>query len=114
MRVISGIIGLVLILVAVVIIVLSTSSETKAQAQNKLITKYVEQSKGALLNHDFQSAIKFAKMAIEVNPTNKEGFKALETALEIKYKPAVIEETEDVVAPKKKPKVVEAEDEMGC
>lgn len=115
MKTISGIIGLVLILVAVVIVVLSTSNETKLANQKAMIEKYVAQSSKALNNENIADAIKFAKLAIAVDPGAKAGYKAYDKALETKYKPSQEEmQYDNSPAMPSAPAAADEEVDMGC
>lgn len=117
MKPISGIIGLVLVLASVVIVVLSTSEEGYTAKKGEMVTKYVQNSAMALEQGDVNEAIKYAKLAIEVDASNNNGFRAYEKAMELKYKPSVEETVESPVmdeAPAKQAPAFEAAPDMGC
>ncbi|HIP13060.1 MAG TPA: hypothetical protein EYG73_10135 [Arcobacter sp.] len=116
MKPISGIVGLVLILASVVVVVLSTSEESYLDKKNNMVEKYVSNSKQALANDNIKGAIKYAKLAIIVDPKNKKGFKAYEAAIELKYKPS--EDEQDDSSDEERPSADDEEEEeapdMGC
>ncbi len=114
MKAISGIIGLILILTAVVIIVLSTNDESYAMKKGQMVTKYVTNANQALDENDFKQAIKFAIMAIEVDPKNKSGFKIYEKALELKYKPSQEEISTSLEEETPAEEEIEEAPDMGC
>jgi hypothetical protein len=87
MKTISGIIGLVLILVAVVIIVLSTGEDSYHAKKEAMVQKYIQNSSKALEEENIDEAIRFAKMAIQVDAKNNAAFFAYDKAMKTKYKP---------------------------
>ncbi len=116
MKPISGIVGIVLLIASTLVVVLSTSDETYLEKKNAMVMKYVTHSSEALKQEDIKSAIKYAKLAIAVDPKNKKGFKAYEAAVELKYKPSQSEiegEVEEKVQPSADEEEEEAPD-MGC
>ena len=116
MKIISGIIGIVLLIASTLIVVLSTSDETYIEKKDALVMKYVEHSTQALTQEDRKEAIKYAKLAIAVDPKNKKGFKAYEEAIELKYKPSeddAYEQDSESVQSQPEDEEEEAPD-MGC
>lgn len=119
MKIISGVIGIVLLIASTLIVVLSTSEETYIEKKDAMVMKYVEHSNQALTKEDINEAIKYAKLAIAVDPKNKKGFKAYEAAIELKYKPSASDELEQVdsESSRSQPEDDEEEEEapdMGC
>ena len=117
MKLVSGVIGIVLIIASTFIVMLSTSEETYIEKKNAMVVKYVEQSNKSLENEDIAGAIKYAKLAIVVDPKNKKGFKAYELAIELKYKPSEEEESYDDSSIQTQPSSDDDEEEapdMGC
>lgn len=115
MKPISGIVGLVLVLAAVIIVVLSTSEESYIEKKDAMVQTYVSNSSKALSEDNIKEAIKFAKLAIIVDPKSRKAFKAYEMAIELKYKPSESEEEE--VENNTQPSAQEEEEEapdMGC
>jgi len=113
MKAISGIVGLVLILAAVVIVVLSTSKETYAEKQAAIVQKYVDLANEALMNDNYKGALKFAKMAIEADPTNNNGFKIYESVMNLKYQSAA--PAEPAATQQSAPAAAQADEEdLGC
>jgi hypothetical protein len=117
MKLISGIVGIALLVASMVLVVLSTSDETYLDKKDAMVVKYVQHSTQALNNENIKDAIKYAKLAIAVDPKNKKGFKAYELAVELKYQPSQEDTMED--APKREqPSEIEEEEEeapdMGC
>lgn len=89
MKVTSAIVGTVLLTTALILSYLSNSSATEMMAKkDAIIMKYVNKSNNALESGDIYGAIKFAKLAIVVDPKSKSGFEAYETAIKSQYKPA--------------------------
>ena len=118
MKLISGIIGIVLLIASTVIVVLSTSEESYLDKKNAMVIKYVDQSTKSLEKADIKEAIKYAKLAIAVDPKNKKGFNAYEDAIELKYKPSQSDEIEDDTSSNEQPSSQEEDEEeapdMGC
>ena len=118
MKIISGVIGIVLLIASTLIVVLSTSEETYIEKKDAMVLKYVEHSNQALIKEEINEAIKYAKLAIAVDPKNKKGFKAYEEAIELKYKPSQSEIVEDEPISQTQPSAEEEEEEeapdMGC
>ncbi len=119
MKPISGIIGIVLLIASTLIVILSTSDETYLEKKDAMVMKYVIHSNEALEQENIKDAIKYAKLAIVVDPKNKKGFKAYEKAIELKYKPSQSEEIEeDEPTSQTQPSAEEEEEEeapdMGC
>ena len=118
MKLISGIVGLVLLIASTLVVTLSTSDETYLEKKNTMVMKYVEHSTQALQNDDIKSAIKYAKLAIVVDPKNKNGFKAYEAALKMKYQP--VQDDQEVIetntnsAQQPQAEEEEEEEDMGC
>ena len=115
MKSISAIVGIVLLVASTLVVVLSTSEETYIEKKDAMVMKYVDQSNKALKDKNIKEAIKFAKLAIAVDPKNKKSFKAYESAMELKYKPSQeeIQEGEEF----EQPSADEDEEEapvMGC
>ena len=115
MRTISGIIGLILILTAVVIVVLSTGDNSYAMKKEQMVAKYITNANNALDENDYISAKKFAKMAIQADPTNNNGFKLYEKVMEAKFKPSFVPEIPNggEESPVQEEIIEEAPD-MGC
>ncbi len=127
MNKISIAVGSVLIIVALGLSFLSfAKSKTIAENQKKICSNYLHEADSALKVKDFKKAIKYVKMAIEVDPKNKLAFATYEKILEAKIAPKVVNNsiTETTNKPAtstppqngaKKP-VFEEEDEegMGC
>ncbi len=114
MRAISGIIGLVLLLTAVVIIVLSTGDESYAAKKEQMIQKYITNGNKALDENDYISATRFAKMAIQVDPNNNNGFTLYNKIMEAKFKPQENIETDQIVEESPVQEEIEAAPDMGC
>jgi len=113
LKVISAIVGIVLLLAALVLSYLSSNGEVMLAKQDAKIMEYVVKSQEALKDEDVMEALKYAKLAIIVDPTNRKGFKAYEAAVELKYKP-----TEDLMQKSEEQMKPEVEEEiapdMGC
>lgn len=114
MKVTSAIVGTVLLTTSLGLSYLSNSSATQMIAKkDAIIMKYIDDSNSALESGDIKGALKFAKLAIAVDPKDKKGFKAYENIMEVKYKPSE-DYTEDT-STNKQPSVEEEEEEdMGC
>jgi len=74
---IISIVGIALIAAAGVLTALSTSKEDLLKANKTLCAKYTKDAETALQSKDFSKALKFAKLAIKVDPDNKSGYKIL-------------------------------------
>ena len=114
MRAISGIIGLILILTAVVIIVLSTGDDSYTAKKEQMIQKYITNGNKALDENDYIAATKFAKMAIQVDPNNNNGFTLYNKIMEAKFKPQENIETDQIVEESPVQEEIEAAPDMGC
>ncbi len=96
MKVISSIVGAVLLTAAFVLAYLSNGNANEMIAKKEaIVMKYVDDSTKALEEENISDAIKFAKLAIAADTKNKSGFKALEAAYELKYKPEEGSEDEE-------------------
>ena len=113
MKVISAIVGLILLGASFTLAYLSNNNaEQMIQNKQAIVMKYVSNSTSALENSNYKEAIKFAKLAIAADPKAKDGFKAYEAVMQVKYKPSQNSTTTAVA-----PAAVEEEDEeedMGC
>ena len=113
---IISIVGLVLIVAAGLLASVSTSKEDILKSKKALCAKYTASAEEALKNKEFDKAIKFAKEAIQVDPSNKSGYKVLEkiyTAQCSGTVPAATNNTNNSKAAKPAPKKDE-EEELGC
>jgi len=114
MRVISGSIGLLLILTAVVIVILSTGEDSYSMKKEQMVATYITNATKALEENNYLQATKFAKMAIQVDPNNNNGFTIYNKIMEAKFKPKVtIEETQTIEESPVQEAFEEAPD-MGC
>jgi len=111
MNVISSIVGSVLLTAALVLAYLaSTNGEELLNQQNAIVMQYVEKSDEALEEEEVQTAIKYAKLAMQADPKNKNGFDAYDRAMEFKYD---VESTDEESSPSADDD--ESEDgDMGC
>ena len=117
MKVIAAIVGSVLIFAAVILSFVASGEESVIEQQNALVTKYVEESRSALEGGEIQEAIRYAKMAIAVDPKSAIAFKSYESALEARYRPAESEEPMDSMEPQEESpaeEAFEAAPDMGC
>ncbi|VAY87888.1 hypothetical protein MNB_ARC-1_567 [hydrothermal vent metagenome] len=117
MNPISGTIGLILILASVAVVILSTDQDTYVNKTNAVVLKYIQQSKNALDNNNTNDAIKYSKLAIIANPKDKNGFKAYETAIKLKYSYTGDKNRHNIKNKKVQPSDKESEDgeiDMGC
>ncbi len=69
-------VGIVLIAAGVVASI-SASHEDVLKANKTLCAKYTKDAELALASKDFNKALKFAKLAIKVDPSNKLGYTVL-------------------------------------
>jgi hypothetical protein len=119
-KIISVVVGAVLIVAAITLsFVASGTAEDIKASKEKLITQYVKKSEEALAAEDIKGAIKYAKLAIGVDPKGKEGYKCYKNAMELKYKPQqTVQQTQQTttVAPvqAQPEEEEEEEDAMGC
>jgi len=115
---ITSIVGLVLIVAAGLVASISTNYEDRIKTNKELCEKYTKNAKEALKSGDTKKAVKFAKMAIKVDPTNKAGYKALEEIYKLQCKGQVVTNTKQSgkeSLPANKPQPQEAEEEeLGC
>jgi len=119
---ITSSVGIVLIAAAGVIASLSASHEDVLKANKTLCAKYTKDAETALASKDFDKAVKFAKLAIKVDPSNKSGYKVLTKIADAKCTgnaPATNSATPATATPAKgntpaKPAPAEEEEEMGC
>jgi Tfp pilus assembly protein PilF len=116
MKVISAIVGIVLLGASFILASLASSNATEMIAkQDAIVMKYIAQSDEAMAEEDFKSAIKFVKLAIQVDPKSKKAFKAYETIMEAKYKPAQSDDEDSSTSTQESPSDDEEEEEdMGC
>jgi hypothetical protein len=114
MRVISGITGLILILTAVVIIILSTGDNSYAMKKEQLVAKYITNANQALVKNNYVEAINFAKMAIQADPKNNNGFMIYNKIMEAKFKPTITQEKTEDNEDLPVKKVIQAAPDMGC
>jgi hypothetical protein len=114
MKVISAIVGLVLLTASFTLAYLSNNN-AQQMIENKqaIVMKYVNDSASALEEENFKEAIKFAKLAIAADPKSKDGFKAYEEVMKVKYKPSEESTTQTPTAPEAQEEDEEEED-MGC
>jgi len=70
-------VGIVLIAAAGVVASISASHEDVLKANKTLCAKYTKDAELALASKDFNKALKFAKLAIKVDPSNKLGYTVL-------------------------------------
>ena len=111
-------VGIVLIAAAGVIASVSASHEDVLKANKTLCAKYTKDAELALSSKDFDKAVKFAKLAIKVDPSNKSGYRVLTKIADAKCTgnaPVTnsATPTKGTSAPAKKPAPAE-EEEMGC
>jgi len=115
MKVISAVAGLVLIGSASLLAYLSSSNASEMIAKkDAIVERYVSKSTDALKNNKFGVAIQNAKLAIATDPKSKKGFKAYESVMKIKYKPASSDTPSVAPVTKKPAPVEEAMPDMGC
>lgn len=92
MKFLSMIVGAVLLVAAIVLSFVSANNGKNIIAsKQKITTEYVKKSDTALENGDISSALKYAKLAISVDPSSKKGYICYNNAIEAKYKPAAQE-----------------------
>ena len=116
MKVLSAVAGLVLMTSAITLAYLSSNNGSEMLAKkDAVVEKYILQSQEALKSGSVAKAIHNAKLAIAADPKSKKGFKAYESIIESKYKPADTVVDTTTVATPQKPKVEEeAMPDMGC
>ena len=115
MKVISAIVGLILLGASFTLAYLSNNNaEQMIKNKQAIVMKYCSDSSEALDNNNFKEAIKFAKLAIAVDPKSKEGFKAYENIMKAKYKPSEDSTTSEQVAPAAVEEEEEEAPDMGC
>jgi len=126
MNKISAIIGAVLLGVSIVLAFISNKEQVTLENNKKLIQNYIKEANEALNNGDTKKATKLAKLAIAVDPKNKDGFKILDKICQTKYKPSKTSSNSDSLddmmglpdsspTQPETPVPEEAEDEdMGC
>ena len=124
-------VGIVLIAAAGAIVAVSSSHEDVLKANKTLCAKYTKDAETAIASKDFKKALKLAKLAIKVDPSNKSGYKVLtkiadaqhagtapatNTATPAKGATATEKATTPAksTTPTKKPAPAEEEEEMGC
>ena len=119
-------VGVVLIAAAGALAALSSSHEDVLNANKTLCEKYTKNAESALASKDYKGAIKFAKLAIKSDPSNKSGYKVLTKISNAQCSgntPAASSTTQTTGAttpakgaePAKKPAAaLEEEEEMGC
>jgi len=121
---IVSVVGIVLITAAGVLTALSANKEDVLKSKKILCEKYTKDAELALQSKDFNKALKFAKLAIKVDPENKSGYKILAKITDAKCQgnaPATTTTapakttTQPTKAPLKPAKpAAEEEEEMGC
>ena len=113
---ITSAVGIVLIAAAGIIASLSASHEDVLKANKTLCAKYTKDAETALASKDFDKAVKFAKLAIKVDPSNKSGYQVLTKISDAKCTgnaPATNSTTPVKGKAPAKPAPA-AEEEMGC
>ena len=115
MNIISSVVGTALLVAAFTLAYLSSNNGEALLAQkHALVMKYVNDSNNALESEDIKVALKYAKLAIKTDPTNKNGFKAYDKAMELKYRP---EDSDNENYENESPNSDDEEDsdgDMGC
>ncbi len=115
MKVLSAVAGLVLMTSAITLAYLSSNNGSEMLAKkDAVVEKYILQSQEALKSGSVAKAIHNAKLAIAADPKSKKGFKAYESIMESKYKPADTAVSTTTTAPKKPKVEEEAMPDMGC
>ena len=123
MKLISATVGVILLIAALLLSYLASSNgEAMLAKKDAKVVEYVNKSKEALTEENIESALKYAKLAIEVDPKSYKGFQAYDAVLKFKYKPKEIA-TQNTIQ-KVKPSSEDEEDEdaasgvikvdMGC
>ncbi len=113
MNKIISIVGIVLIVAAGVLAAVSSTKEDVLKSKKELCAKYTKDAEAALAQKDFTRAMKFAKLAIKVDPENKSGYQVLTKIADAQCSGKV--PTNTTAAPAgKKPVKPAAEEEMGC
>jgi len=86
MNIISTVVGTALLLAAFTLAYLSSNNgEALLANQNNIVMQYVDKSNEALEDEEVKSAIKYAKLAMQADPKNKNGFEAYDRAMDFKY-----------------------------
>jgi len=115
---IISIVGIVLIIAAGVLAAVSSTKEDVIKSKKELCTKYTKDAEAALAQKDFEKAMKFAKLAIKVDPENKSAYKVLTKIADAKCSgtvPAAQKATTTPANAQKPAKPAPAEEEeMGC
>ena len=122
---ITSAVGIVLIAAAGVVASISASHEDVLKANKTLCAKYTKDAELALASKDFNKALKFAKLAIKVDPSNKLGYTVLTKIADVKCAGNATVTNSTIPAkgtsapaknttPVKKPAPAEEEEEMGC
>jgi len=75
---ITSIVGLVLIVSAGILASVSINYESQIKTKKELSSKYIQNAKEALSRGDKKSATKFIKMALKIDPNNKQIFKLIQ------------------------------------
>ncbi len=88
MKLISATVGVILLIAALLLSYLASSNgEAMLAKKDAKVVEYVNKSKEALAVENIESALKYAKLAIEVDPKNNKAFQAYDAVLKFKYKP---------------------------
>ena len=117
MKVISAAVGIVLLMASLILAYLSNSNATEMLAKkDAIVMSYIQKSNDALEVEDLKGAIKFVKLAIQVDPKSKVAFKTYESIMETKYKPAQSEDDGEDSSSNEAPSAddEEEEEDMGC
>ena len=111
MNIISSVVGTVLLIAAFTLAYLSSNNGEALLAQkDAIVMQYVDKSNEALEQEELKAAIKYAKLAMQADPKNKNGFDAYDRAMEVKYD---VESTDQQSSPANEDE--ESEDgDMGC
>lgn len=115
---VPAVVGAVLLVFAILLSVVSNgNANAQKQRVQKIVLKYKKLSDEALKNGDADKAMKFAKLAIEADPSGKIGYACLSNAMSSKYKSAAPAAAQPAtkVAPANAPSPDNSEDdELGC
>ena len=115
MKIISSIVGIILLGASFTLAYLSNNNASEMIAKkDAIVVKYINDANRALENEDIKNAIKFAKLAIKIDPNNKQGYNTLENIYMVKYKPNEEEETSDNNSNEQPSTDEEEEEDMGC
>ncbi len=114
MNKIISIVGIVLIVAAGVLAAVSSTKEDVLKSKKELCAKYTKDAEAALAQKDFTKAMKFAKLAIKVDPENKSGYKVLTKIADAQCSGKVPTNTAAPAGKKPAKSDAEEEEELGC